>query len=161
MTYYDEISQGYEELHKEEQLKKIKLIKKHFDPKEGRILDVGCGTGITTECWSCERYGIDPAFRLIERARQKDNITYKVAAAENIPYPDNYFDYVVSITAVQNFEDIEKGLREIQRVGKKSFVISALKKSKKIHKIRQAVHSIFKEAKEVEEHFDIIFFVNV
>jgi len=30
MTYYDEISEGYEELHKEEQLKKISLIKKHL-----------------------------------------------------------------------------------------------------------------------------------
>ena len=27
MTYYDEISEGYEELHKEEQLKKVELIK--------------------------------------------------------------------------------------------------------------------------------------
>ena len=36
MTYYNEISEGYEELHKEEQLKKIELIKKFLKPN-GKI----------------------------------------------------------------------------------------------------------------------------
>ena len=104
MTYYDEISQGYEELHKEEQLKKINLIKKYLKPNpEDKLLDVGCGTGLTTEPWSCKRYGIDPAKKLLARAKQRDKIEYTLAPAENIPYPDNFFDIVISITAIQNF----------------------------------------------------------
>ena len=41
MDYYDTISEGYEELHKEEQLKKIKLIKKFLKPKPTNVVITG------------------------------------------------------------------------------------------------------------------------
>lgn len=160
MTYYDDISEGYEELHKEEQLKKIELIKSFFHPKKNdTLLDVGCGTGLTTEPWNCKRYGIDPAKQLIARARQKDKIEYKIAPAEEIPYPDAFFDHVVSITAIQNFSDIEKGLKEIKRVGKESFVLTALKKSRKIGEIKRFIHEIFDVKEEIEEEKDLIWVI--
>ncbi|MBN2367991.1 class I SAM-dependent methyltransferase [Candidatus Woesearchaeota archaeon] len=159
MTYYDEISTGYEELYEEEQLKKIKVIKQYLKPEpEDKLLDVGCGTGLTTEPWPCKRYGVDPAKKLIARARQKDKIEYKIAPAEDIPYPDDYFDYVVSITAIQNFSDIKKGLEEIKRVGKDKFVLSYLKKSSKAPMIRKIIDSMFDIKKEIEEEKDFIFF---
>ncbi|MBR9691656.1 class I SAM-dependent methyltransferase [Candidatus Woesearchaeota archaeon] len=159
MTYYDEISSGYEELHKEEQLKKIKLISEHLKvSKEDKLLDVGCGTGLTTEPWDCKRYGIDPALKLLERARNKDKIEYKLAPAEKIPYEDNFFDIVISITAIQNFEDIEKGLKEIKRVGKDKFVLSFLKKSSKREFIDGKIKKIFNIMEIIEEEKDMIYF---
>ena len=160
MTYYDSISEGYEELHGEEQLKKIELIKKHFHPKKtDKLLDVGCGTGLTTEPWDCVRFGVDPAKKLIARARQKDNIEYKIAPAENIPYPDDYFDHVISVTAIQNFEDIEKGLKEIKRVCKFNFILTALKKSSKIDRIKKLIYTLFDLKKEIEEEKDVIWII--
>ncbi|MBW2995981.1 class I SAM-dependent methyltransferase [Candidatus Woesearchaeota archaeon] len=159
MTYYDEISEGYEELHKEEQMKKVKLIAEHLKVKASdKLLDVGCGTGLTTESWQCKRYGIDPAPKLLERARKKDEIEYKLAPAEKIPYSDDYFDIVISITAIQNFEDIEKGLKEIKRVGKDKFVLSFLKKSPKRELIEDTINRLFKVNKIIVEEKDEIYF---
>lgn len=157
MTYYDDISTGYEELYLEEQLKKIAIIKEHFKPKKtDKLLDVGCGTGVTTESWDCQRFGIDPAKQLISRARQKDKIEYKIAPAENIPYSDRYFDHVVSITAIQNFSDIKKGLEEIKRVGKDSFVLTFLKRSPKADMIKKLIYELFQVCDEIIEDKDII-----
>lgn len=160
MGYYDDIAEGYEELHEEEQLKKITLIKKYLKPSPSdKLLDVGCGTGLTTEPWECKRYGIDPAKKLLARARQKDKIEYKLAPAEEIPYPNSFFDYVISVTAIQNFDDIEKGLKEIRRVGKDRFILTYLKKSKRSKEINNAVRKIFEVTKEINEEKDTILII--
>ena len=161
MGYYDDIAEGYEELHKEEQLRKVATIKKFVtcNPTD-KLLDVGCGTGLTTEPWDCTLYGIDPASKLIERARQKDKIEYKVAPAENIPYPEKYFDWVVSITAIQNFSDIKQGLSEIKRVGRTNFILSYLKRSPKSEMIEKLINQLFKVKLRIEEEKDIIFVCN-
>ena len=159
MSYYDEISEGYEELHKEEQLKKVALIKKHLKVnKDDKLLDVGCGTGLTTEQWPCKRYGADPAPKLLEKARQKDSIIYTLAPAESLPFKDHEFDIVISITSIQNFKDIEKGLKEIKRVGKDNFVLSFLKKSQKKDLIDNLIRKHFKVINVLEEDKDMMYF---
>lgn len=161
MNYYDEISEGYEELHREEQEKKIAIIKQRLkvNPEE-KLLDVGCGTGLTTRAWNCKRFGLDPSKKLLEKAKQADpDGEYALAPAEKIPFPDSSFDIVTSITAIQNFNNIEKGLKEIKRVGKGKFVLSFLKKSDKRKKIESIIISLFKPASKIEEDNDIIFLI--
>lgn len=158
MNYYNEISEGYEELHKEEQQKKVELIKNYLKPKQtDLLLDVASGTGLTTEPWNCKRIGLDPAIKLLEKARNKQEIQYINAEAEHIPFKDNSFDIVISITAIHNFNNIEKGLREIKRVGKDKFILSTLKKSRKIREISKLIKKIFKPEEIIEEEKDIIF----
>lgn len=157
MNYYNKISEGYEELHKEEQLKKLDIISKHLKPKKTNVLlDVGCGTGITTERWSCVKVGVDPAVKLLKKAK---GAFYINAEAEHLPFKDKSFDTVISITAIQNFYDMGKGLKEIKRVGKKRFVLSALKKSEKIEKIKEIIEKNFKVKKRIEEDKDFIFVI--
>ena len=158
MTYYDEISEGYEELHKEEQEKKVKLIKENLHiNREDTLLDVGCGTGITTCSWDCDKTGIDPAEKLIEKARKKEGV-YIIGQAENLPFEENSFTIVISVTAIQNFEDIMKGLEEIKRVGKDRFVLTFLKKSAKREMIEGLIEEIFDVEKIIEEDKDILYF---
>jgi ubiquinone/menaquinone biosynthesis C-methylase UbiE len=159
MNYYDKISKGYEELHKEEQLRKIRIIERYLKVKHtDKLLDVGCGTGLTTQPWKCIRYGIDPSRKLLERARERERITYKRASAEKIPFKDSFFDIVISVTAIQNFQDIEKALKEIKRVGKDKFVLTFLKKSSKKEKINRLIRKYFKVGEVVEEEKDLIFY---
>jgi|TARA_B100001971_G_C18204962_1_gene546993 ubiquinone/menaquinone biosynthesis C-methylase UbiE len=162
MTYYDEIASGYEELHSEEQLAKIGLIKDHFRVTvKDKLLDVGCGTGLTTEPWNCIRTGVDPAPQLLARARSSDEITYVEAAAEHLPFDDSTFDVVISITAIQNFSDVAKGLSEIKRVGKNRFVLSFLRKSAQAEEIESLIRSLFVVDSLILESKDVIFFCSV
>jgi ubiquinone/menaquinone biosynthesis C-methylase UbiE len=164
MNYYNEISQGYEELYKEEQIKKLNFIKLFLEKlnikiKESyKLLDVGCGTGLTTQFWKSKiKTGIDPAKKLIEKARKKDKKSnYVVAPAENIPFENNSFDIVVSITAIQNFQDIKKGLKEIKRVAKNLVILSFLKKSEKKENILNLIKNTLNIKKITEEDKDIV-----
>ena len=166
MTYYDDIAEGYEELHKEEQKKKIGIIKEvmknvNWKIKESDfVLDVACGTGLTTRPWSGKKTGLDPAKKLLEKARQKDKeSTYVLGEAENMPFPDDSFDWVFSITALQNVHDLGKALKEIKRVGKDHFILSFLKKSLKKKEIIEKIKNTFKIIKEVEEEKDLLIFL--
>ena len=155
MDYYDSIAEGYDELYRDEQERKIQVIANHLQVKDtDLILDVGCGTGISTDPWKCKKIGIDPSIKLLEKAKQGFLVN---AEAEHIPFKDNTFDIVISVTAIQNFRDIKKGLKEIKRVGKESFIFSILKRSKKYDKIKKQIQMLFKIKKIIHEKKDIIF----
>jgi ubiquinone/menaquinone biosynthesis C-methylase UbiE len=166
MDYYDSIAEGYEELHREEQIKKIKLIlpflKKITDEnKKTKILDVGCGSGILFEFIKGEKTGIDPSKKLIKIAEKKKNGKYSFGKAEKLAFKDNEFDLVVSMTAIQNFSDIKKGISEIRRVGRKKFLLTFLKKSGKRKEIESQIKKKFIIEKKIEEEKDLIFMCSV
>jgi ubiquinone/menaquinone biosynthesis C-methylase UbiE len=157
--YYDVISSGYDELHEAEQIKKLETIKKEIKitPKT-KLLDVGCGTGLSSQ-FDCNVTGVDPSHELLKIAKKKfPEIKFVQASAEKLPFKDKEFDVVVSVTAIQNFMDIEKGLNEIKRVGNETFALSFLKKSSKAKIIERLIRKIFSEfkTKEIEEDKDFI-----
>ena len=163
--YYDQISEGYEELHREEQEAKLRLIKAEIQAIWGfesidTLLDVGCGTGLTSDFreYNIDVTGADPAKKLLEKAKKKGLKSFRPvpAEAESLPFRDNEFDLVISITAIQNFNDIEKGLKEIKRVGKNRFALSFLKRSPKKDRIMGLISKIFKTIKTIEEDKDMI-----
>ena len=153
MLNYDSIAGSYNELHGEEQLNKLSIIKKSIKiSKKTKILDVGCGTGISSD-FGCFAVGIDPSFGLL-----KYNKHLKIlGAAEALPFKDNSFDYVIAVTSIHNFNDLLQSISEMYRVGKKNFVFSVLKKSGKFDVIKKAIENNFKISKEIEEEKDRIF----
>lgn len=156
MGYYNQIAAGYDELHKEEQERKLAIIKQNLDVKKSdRLLDVGCGTGISTQ-FHCECVGIDPSAGLLKKAEVGN---FLQASAENIPFEDNSFDMVISVTAVHNFKDIERALDEIRRVAKDRVVLSILKKSPKAGLIQDLIYKKFKVNKVIMEQKDTIYFL--
>jgi ubiquinone/menaquinone biosynthesis C-methylase UbiE len=168
-NYYDGIAKGYDELHAEEQLNKLELIGKeiHTNPELNdfinptyKLLDVGCGTGISTGFFKVkEKTGIDPSKSLIRIARLNyPTITFTVGSAEQLLYKNKQFDVIISLTAIQNFDDIDKGLNEIKRVGKGHYILTFLKKSPKHERIDELILKKFNVIKKVEEDKDMIYF---
>ena len=161
MDYYDSIAPGYDELHKEEQLQKLAIIEKAEIVKESdRLLDVGCGTGFSLDHFPVEEaVGIDPSQGLISQYKGKQTIMQ--GSAESLPFDDHSFDVVISLTAIQNFDDIEKGLLEMKRVGKDRFALTILKRSPSTNLTRAFIKEIYEDytVEEVEDEKDIIFLI--
>jgi len=108
--------------------KVAQAMKDHYGLKAGnKILDVGCGKGFlvydfTQVIPGVEVYGIDISRYAIDNSVEEIKDCIKVGSANNLPYPDNYFDLVVSINTLHNLYcyDLENALKEIERVGKKN-----------------------------------------
>ena len=153
MLDYDSMAGSYNELHGKEQLNKISIIKNNIKTgKKTRILDVGCGTGISSD-FGCFVVGIDPSLGLLKYNRHLKIL----GTAEALPFKSNSFDYVVAVTSIHNFNDITRSINEMKRVGKKNFIFSVLKKTKKFDAIRKAIENNFKISEEIEEEKDRIF----
>ncbi|KAH3744420.1 Demethylmenaquinone methyltransferase [Pelomyxa schiedti] len=162
MTYYDSIARGYERLHKEEQLKKIAVITQHpfgaVSPTD-KLLDVGCGPCFCA--WPCVATGIDPSAELLKfAAKNAPSMRVILSRAEDIGdhFAENEFDVVVSLTAIQNFDDLDKGLSEMVRVCKGRFCLTFLKASSKAPRIEAIINSLIHVTDRIEEEKDIIIF---
>ena len=99
----------------------------HYGLKAGdKILDIGCGKAFllydfTKELPGVDIRGIDISAYGIDHADPaiKDRLT--VGKADKLPYADGEFDLVFSINTMHNLPcyELDKALREMQRVGKK------------------------------------------
>src|SRR3989344_9002452 len=92
--YYGDIAEGYDQLHKEEQLSKLKIIKETLEIKKtDKLLDVGCGTGFSLEFFDCSCEGVEPSAKMAALSKNRAKIT--IAKAENMPFNANSFDIVI------------------------------------------------------------------
>lgn len=99
---------------------------KHYGLKAGdRILDIGCGKGFllyefTQAVPGIEIAGLDISEYAIENAKEETKPFLTVGNANNLPFEDNSFDFVFSITTLHNLEcfDLDRALREMSRVSR-------------------------------------------
>ncbi len=153
--YYDQIASGYDEWHGEEQLRKAHIVLQNLEVKPAdALLDVGCGTARYLSLFPCKKTGIDPSFELLKRA----SIPVVQGVAEHLPFADNSFDIVLSLTAIHNFTDVKQSVAEIHRVARRDIVISVLKKASNFKEIENIITSLLQVRKRVEEMHDVIFF---
>lgn len=91
-----------------------------------RVLDVACGSGsaaLVAARRYCEVAGIDYVSELIERAEIRARgegleVDFRVEDAQDLPFPDDSFDAVVSVFGVQFAPDQERAANELLRVCK-------------------------------------------
>lgn len=93
--------------------------------KDDRVLDLCCGTGdLAFECArqqpQCHVVGADFALPMLHIARRKNNdqIPFLAGDALHLPFADATFEAATVAFGARNFEDTERGLREMQRVTK-------------------------------------------
>jgi SAM-dependent methyltransferase len=93
-------------------------------PREGRILEVGCGTGgllvpVLRSGRSIEGVDIAARWLVVARRRLADHGltgTLVAASAERLPWADDQFDAVVADSLVEHLDDPAQALREWVRV---------------------------------------------
>ncbi len=118
--------------------KVVKLLKKH-QPK--KILDMATGTGdLAIELLKLHPekiIGIDLSANMLARGKAKieklkvgDQIELIQGDAEKIDFKDNTFDAITVAFGVRNYENLEKGLQEMQRVLKPGGKLMILEFSK-------------------------------
>ena len=156
-NFYSIISKGHDELYKEEQLKKLGIIRENLEIEQDLLLlDIGSGTGISSSFFNCKTIALDNNLDMLKKySGLKIN-----AAAEFLPFKSKIFDIILSVTAIQNFNDMESSIKEIKRISRENsqIIITCLKKSKKLNKIREIMNKNF-VFREIEEEKDIIFLV--
>tara|TARA_Y100000741_G_scaffold354308_1_gene328495 strand:+ start:3344 stop:4003 length:660 start_codon:yes stop_codon:yes gene_type:complete len=108
-----------------------KLIKDYKLKKGSKVLDVGCGKSyLLYEMLLIEPelkiFGIDISNHALKKSIKTKNLNLsKKDARKKLPYADKQFDLVISLATLHNFQlfDLVRAIKEIERVGKKKFIM--------------------------------------
>ncbi len=89
----------------------------------GAILDVGCGTGrllrsAENRFPGAKLVGVDAAIEMVKHARASNPsaIQFQQATAEELPFPNDYFDLVFSTMTFHHWQNQGRGVAEVSRV---------------------------------------------
>ena len=104
----------------------VDLLLDLLRPEHGElILDAGCGTGIFTLdilSYGSQVVGLDISLPMLMRAREKlMGYPFQIVLGDilKLPFLQNSFDRVVSVTALEFIEDAESAVKELFRVTKR------------------------------------------
>lgn len=105
---------------------RLKRLTEFLKIKKGRVLDIGCGGGITTEALAkyfpqATLFGCDVSASALKYATKfgSGKVTYKQIVKGKLPFKSNYFDACISLDVIEHVPDIEFFMSEVHRVLKK------------------------------------------
>ncbi|WP_024789007.1 bifunctional demethylmenaquinone methyltransferase/2-methoxy-6-polyprenyl-1,4-benzoquinol methylase UbiE [Lebetimonas sp. JH292] len=120
-----------------------------IDKDDLKILDVACGTGDMIDIWKntiknkkLKICGLDPSKGMLEVAKKRfPEINFYNSYATEIPCEDNSVDAVSISFGIRNVLEIEKALREFNRILKENgkLLILEFVKSNKEKKFRKCI----------------------
>jgi SAM-dependent methyltransferase len=118
-------------------------------PRNGKGIEIGLGTGRFSVPFGI-KVGLEPSKAMAEIAKSR-GIYVHDAKAENLPFDDNAFDFVLMVTTICYLEDPLLALKEIKRILRSSgkIIIGMLDKSSplgKLYEIKKQDSKFFKHA---------------
>ena len=133
MTLYNSIGKGYDRTRQSDRRIVDRLIEL-LDLRLGStIADVGAGTGNYSNAIANQGYkiiAIEPSATMQAQAQPYKDVSWISAAAESIPLEDNTVDGAIVMLALHHFQNINRGLKEINRITKGKIVIFAFEQGK-------------------------------
>jgi ubiquinone/menaquinone biosynthesis C-methylase UbiE len=138
--HYDSIADVYDHHYDHQRGKSyhthISIQLMHPLPHGGRLLDIGCGTGLFVEKFiknGGTAVGLDISGKMISRAHRRcPSSEFIVGTGEKIPFCDNAFEAVASLLAFSYVKDPHAMLKESYRVLKPGGVLSICTLGKKL-----------------------------
>jgi len=114
---YDPLGARWEKTHGAEVRRKL------LTDVRGRVLEIGVGTGQNFPHYPDvdELVGVEPSEPMLRRARRRAvdrgrEVTLVEGPAEQLPFEDDSFDTVISMTVLCSVDDPGRSLQEIRRV---------------------------------------------
>jgi ubiquinone/menaquinone biosynthesis C-methylase UbiE len=83
-------------------------------PTWGKGIEIGIGSGIFAVQLGIN-FGIDPSDSMLDLAKKR-NLNVVKGFAENLPYPDESFDFAAFITSICFIESPDKAINEVHRI---------------------------------------------
>lgn len=156
---FDEIAHRYDLLNRLLSLRidqrwRKKLVQELPKGEMYHVLDVATGTAdlaiMAARRKGCQVTGCDVAEKMMDIGRNKaariqlnHKVTLVSGAAENLPFESNTFDVAMVAFGVRNFNDLEKGLIEMNRVLKPHGKILVLEFSIPQNRIFKALYLFY------------------
>ncbi len=107
--------------HKDKYEAELRALR-YFIPSDSNGLEVGVGSGKFAAPLGIKT-GVEPSAKMADKAR-KLGIHVLPGIAEDLPVPDNSFDFVLMVTTICFVDDLKKSFQEACRVLKKDgFII--------------------------------------
>ncbi len=127
MREFYETSETYKDLlaaHDEVYLRHYVALVLRYAPSGSKILDLGCGNGISARLLNQADYdvvGTDISPLFLEEARNWENpkLRYQVCDVLELPFDNESFDVICSNELIEHLPDVETALKEMARVVRK------------------------------------------
>jgi demethylmenaquinone methyltransferase/2-methoxy-6-polyprenyl-1,4-benzoquinol methylase len=158
-SMFDSISHKYDFLNRvlsmgTDNIWRKKCVNELKSLKPERILDVATGTGdLAISCLKLKPksiVGLDLSAGMLEIGKakmEKKGLSHIIKMmkgdSENLPFEDNRFDAITVGFGVRNFENLEKGLKEMKRVLRTGGKVAILEFSKPTNPVFAALYNFY------------------
>jgi len=153
---FDDLANSYDKWFETKLGRKIyesekKAIENLIDDGKGALaLDLGIGTGLFTQILKEKGYkviGIDISLEMLKIAKERGFEVIKGDLNDPLPFEDEFFDFVFSMTSIEFLKDPRKLFSETKRVLKKNgkFLLITLN-SLSLWAIKRRIRGFFKKS---------------